>query len=205
MGGKNAIIVDTSADLDEAVLGVRQSAFSYAGQKCSACSRVIVLDDVYDAFLHRLIESTRSLRAGDPVDAATDVGPVIDEEAAAKIRKYIEIGKSEGKLELGSHGPEAHVTGKPLIGPHIFSGIRPEHRLAQDEIFGPVLSVMRASSFEEALTIANGSPYKLTGGFFRRIRSFRCRHQSRRERISPPFRRAARLHRKHPPPRLCAF
>jgi RHH-type proline utilization regulon transcriptional repressor/proline dehydrogenase/delta 1-pyrroline-5-carboxylate dehydrogenase len=129
---------------------------------------VIVLDDVYDAFLHRLIESTRSLRVGDPVDPATDVGPVIDEEAAVKIRKYIEIGRGEGKLELGSHGPEAHVKGKPLIGPHIFSEIRAEHRLAQEEIFGPVLSVMRASTFDEALAIANASPYKLTGGVFSR-------------------------------------
>src|SRR5207253_6377649 len=88
MGGKNAIIVDSSADLDEAVLGVRQSAFSYAGQKCSACSRVIVLDDAYDVFLKRLIESTRSLIVGDPLDPATDVGPVIDDEAAEKIRQY---------------------------------------------------------------------------------------------------------------------
>ena len=100
MGGKNAIIVDSSADLDEAVLGVRQSAFSYAGQKCSACSRVIVLDDVHDLFLKRLVESTRSLVVGDPLDPATDVGPVIDEDAAKKILEYIEIGKREGTPEL---------------------------------------------------------------------------------------------------------
>jgi RHH-type proline utilization regulon transcriptional repressor/proline dehydrogenase/delta 1-pyrroline-5-carboxylate dehydrogenase len=129
---------------------------------------VIVLDDVYELFMHRLIESTRSLRVGDPLDPATDVGPLIDEEAAAKVRMYIGIGKGEGKLELDWHGPEAHFTGKPLIGPHIFSGIRPEHRLAQEEIFGPVLSVMRAGSFDEALSIANSSPYKLTGGVFSR-------------------------------------
>ncbi len=176
MGGKNAIIVDTSADLDEAVLGVRQSAFSYSGQKCSACSRVIVLEDLHDAFLRRLVESTRSLRVGDPLDPATDIGPVIDDEAAAKIRAYIEIGRGEGKLELPSpvtlerstHGPEARVTGKPLIPPHIFSGIRPEHRLAREEIFGPVLSVMSAGTFEEALAIANSTAYKLTGGVFGR-------------------------------------
>ncbi len=169
MGGKNAIIVDSSADLDEAVLGVRHSAFSYAGQKCSACSRVIVLEDVHDMFLSRLIEATRSLNVGDPLDPATDVGPVIDDEAAQKIRTYVEIGQSEGKLELGSsHGPETRVTGKPLIGPHIFSGIRSEHRLAREEIFGPVLSVMRAKSFDEALAMANGTPYKLTGGVFSR-------------------------------------
>ena len=170
MGGKNAIIVDSSADLDEAVLGVRQSAFSYAGQKCSACSRAIVLSDVHDNFLRRLVESTRSLVVGDPTDPATDVGPVIDEEAAAKIRSYIEIGKTEGRLELAVDIPPGiqQRVSKPLIGPHIFSGIRPEHRLAREEIFGPVLSVMCAQTFDEAIAIANSSPYKLTGGVFSR-------------------------------------
>jgi RHH-type proline utilization regulon transcriptional repressor/proline dehydrogenase/delta 1-pyrroline-5-carboxylate dehydrogenase len=171
MGGKNAIIVDSSADLDEAVLGVRQSAFSYAGQKCSACSRAIVLNDVRDLFLKRLVESTRSLVVGDPMDPATDVGPVIDDAAAEKIGMYIEIGKSEGKLEFSWHGPEARVTGKPLIGPHIFSGIRPQHRLAREEIFGPVLSILHAQTIDEALSIANGSSHKLTGGVFSRTPS----------------------------------
>ena len=105
MGGKNAIIVDDSADLDEAVLGTRQSAFGYCGQKCSACSRVIVLDGVHDHFLERLVESTRTLVIGDPADPGTDFGPVIDESAAAKIREYIEIGKREGKLELACEVP----------------------------------------------------------------------------------------------------
>jgi RHH-type proline utilization regulon transcriptional repressor/proline dehydrogenase/delta 1-pyrroline-5-carboxylate dehydrogenase len=167
MGGKNAIIVDSSADLDEAVLGVRQSAFSYAGQKCSACSRAIVLDDVHDLFLQRLVESTRALIVGDPCDPATDVGPVIDDEAATKIRGYIEIGKSEGKLELGGEVTDRKLA-KPLIAPHIFSGICPEHRLAREEIFGPVLSVIRARTFDEALTVANSTAYKLTGGVFSR-------------------------------------
>ena len=105
MGGKNAIIVDESADLDEAVLAVRQSAFGYSGQKCSACSRVIALDGVHDQFLRRLVESTRALVIGDPADPGTDVGPVIDEAAAAKIRQYIEIGRSEGRLELACDVP----------------------------------------------------------------------------------------------------
>jgi len=170
MGGKNAIIVDESADLDEAVSGVRQSAFGYSGQKCSACSRVIVLDAVYDVFLARLIESTRALVVGDPADPATDVGPVIDESAAAKIREYIEIGKQEGRLELALDVPAGleEKIGKPVIGPCIFSGIRPEHRLAQEEIFGPVLSVIRVATFDEALAVANGTVYKLTGGVFSR-------------------------------------
>jgi len=170
MGGKNAIIVDASADLDEAVLGVRQSAFGYGGQKCSACSRAVVLDAVYGAFLRRLIESTRSLVIGDPIDPGTDLGPVIDRSAAEKIREYIEIGKGEGRLELACEVPPGleDRVGKPYVGPHIFSGIRPEHRLAREEIFGPVLSVMRVADFDEALEVANATTYKLTGGVFSR-------------------------------------
>jgi len=170
MGGKNAIIVDASADLDEAVVGVRNSAFGFQGQKCSACSRAIVLDSAHDLFLERLVESTRSLVIGDPLDPGTDVGPVIDEEAAEKIRSYIEIGRQEGTLEIGLDVPdglEAKV-GKPFVGPHIFSGIRPEHRLAREEVFGPVLAVMRVKTFDEALEIANSTDYKLTGGVFSR-------------------------------------
>jgi RHH-type transcriptional regulator, proline utilization regulon repressor / proline dehydrogenase / delta 1-pyrroline-5-carboxylate dehydrogenase len=170
MGGKNAVIVDESADLDEAVLGVRQSAFGYCGQKCSACSRAIVLESVHDQFLKRLVESTRTLLIGDPAEPGTDFGPVIDEKAAAKIREYIEIGKSEGRLELACEVPPglAEKVGKPYIAPHIFSAILPHHRLANEEIFGPVLSVMRVKTFEEALDLANATAYKLTGGVFSR-------------------------------------
>jgi RHH-type proline utilization regulon transcriptional repressor/proline dehydrogenase/delta 1-pyrroline-5-carboxylate dehydrogenase len=170
MGGKNAIIVDESADLDEAVLGVRQSAFGYSGQKCSACSRVIVIDGVHEVFVERLIESTRSLVIGNPLNPGTDVGPVIDEGAASKIRKYIEIGHGEGKLELACPVPaglEDEVE-KPYIGPHIFSDIQPHHRLANEEIFGPVLSVLRATDFHQALDWANATKYKLTGGVYSR-------------------------------------
>jgi RHH-type proline utilization regulon transcriptional repressor/proline dehydrogenase/delta 1-pyrroline-5-carboxylate dehydrogenase len=170
MGGKNAIIVDESADLDEAVLGVRQSAFSYSGQKCSACSRAIVVDAVHDLFLRRLCEATQSLVIGDPMDPGTDVGPVIDRKAAEKIRRYIEIGKDEGRLEVACEAPAglAERVGKPYIGPHIFSGIQPQHRLASEEIFGPVLSVMRVADFPQALAVANATAYKLTGGVFSR-------------------------------------
>ena len=170
MGGKNAIIVDDSADLDEAVLAVRQSAFGYCGQKCSACSRAIVLAGVHDQFLHRLVESTKTLVIGDPADPATDFGPVIDEQAAAKIREYIEIAKQEGKLELALQVPAglAEKVGKPYIAPHIFSGIERRHRLANEEVFGPVLAVMRVASFEEAMDVANSGVYKLTGGVFSR-------------------------------------
>ena len=170
MGGKNAIIIDASADLDEAVLGVRQSAFGYQGQKCSACSRVIVVDSAHDLFLERLIESTRTLVIGDVMEPATDFGPVIDAGAAAEIKRYIEIGKSEGKLELAQPVPEGleDKTGRDYIAPHIFSGITRDHVIAQEEIFGPVLAVMRVKDFDEALEVANSTEYKLTGAVFSR-------------------------------------
>lgn len=164
-GGKNAIIIDSSADLDEAVLGVRDSAFGFAGQKCSACSRAIVLDDVHDAFLHRLVESTRSLTLGDPLDPGTDLGPLIDDEAAGKVRSYIAIAQREGRIELAVDG------GGRAIGPHIVSGIARGHRLAGDEVFGPVLAVMRARDFDEAIALANDVGYRLTGGIFSRTPS----------------------------------
>ncbi len=170
MGGKNAIIVDASADLDEAVLGVRQSAFGFSGQKCSACSRAIVVDSCHDHFLHRLIESTRALVIGDPSLPGTDVGPVIDEEAARKIQSLIEAGAREGTLELQLPVPAglAGRVGKPYVGPAILSGITPLHRLAHDEVFGPVVAVMRARDFAHAIEIANGTRYKLTGGLYSR-------------------------------------
>ncbi len=174
MGGKNAIIVDDSADLDEAVVGVRNSAFGYSGQKCSACSRVIVMDSIHDAFLDRLVESTKALVIGDPLDPNTDVGPVIDADAVAKIRSYIEIGQAEGQEALSMAVPDGLPTDRPAlpyIGPHIFSGIQPHHRLANEEVFGPVLAVMRANHFDEALQVANSSPYKLTGGVYSRTPS----------------------------------
>ncbi len=168
MGGKNAIIVDASADLDEAVRGVRDSAFGYAGQKCSACSRVLVVVDVYDAFVPRLLESTRVLVIGDPMDPATDLGPVIDEAAAARIREFLAIGQQEATLALAIDPPPLRSAGKPFVGPHIFTDVRPEARLANEEIFGPVLAVLRARDFEHALEITNAPGYKLTGGVFSR-------------------------------------
>ena len=181
MGGKNAIIVDASADLDEAVLGVRNSAFAFQGQKCSACSRVIVLDTAHDTFVSRLIESTRTLLVDDPLKPGTDIGPVIDEAAAAKIRSYIQIGGDESTLALGGNAPaglEAAV-GKPYVAPHIFTEVDPDARIARDEIFGPVLGVLKVSSFDEALAVANDSAYKLTGGVYSRKPSHL--EQARRE------------------------
>ncbi|MHC4416185.1 MAG: proline dehydrogenase family protein [Planctomycetota bacterium] len=181
MGGKNAIIVDASADLDEAVIGVRDSAFGYCGQKCSACSRAVVVETAYDLFLKRLVESTKTLVIGDPMDPGSDMGPIIDKSAAATIRDYIEIGKQEGRLETDIEVPAGleEKVGKPYIAPHIFSGIEPHHRLANEEIFGPVLSVTRVKDFDEALEVANGTEYKLTGGVFSRKPSHL--EQARRE------------------------
>jgi RHH-type proline utilization regulon transcriptional repressor/proline dehydrogenase/delta 1-pyrroline-5-carboxylate dehydrogenase len=170
MGGKNAIIVDTSADLDEAVLGVRSSAFNFQGQKCSACSRVIVVGSAYGEFVNRLVSSVETLVVGDPRKPETDIGPVIDEEAAAKIRSYIEIGKEEGTLAAMVRVPDGleATVGKPFVGPHVFTDIQPHHRLAREEIFGPVLAVMRAATFEQALDMANDSQYRLTGAVYSR-------------------------------------
>jgi RHH-type proline utilization regulon transcriptional repressor/proline dehydrogenase/delta 1-pyrroline-5-carboxylate dehydrogenase len=174
MGGKNAIIVDASADIDESVLGVRHSAFGYAGQKCSAASRVLVIADNYDVFLSRLVESTKALTLGDPLSPSTDLGPLIDEEAAAKVRSYIEIGRLEAKLELAVEVP-SNLADRRFVGPHIFSvpayEMAKPPRIAMEEIFGPVLTVIKVKDLDEALAIANSSHYKLTGGCFSRTPS----------------------------------
>jgi RHH-type proline utilization regulon transcriptional repressor/proline dehydrogenase/delta 1-pyrroline-5-carboxylate dehydrogenase len=167
MGGKNAIIVDEDADLDDAVGGVVASAFGYAGQKCSACSRAIVLEGVYDAFLSRLIEATRSLKVAPAEDPACGIGPVIDAEAYNRIRAAIDRGKGEARLafagEVGSLAEEGF-----FIAPHIFSDVPKESFLAGEEIFGPVLSMMKAKDWSAALAIANGVQYALTGGVYSR-------------------------------------
>ncbi|MCH2136208.1 MAG: proline dehydrogenase family protein [Phycisphaerales bacterium] len=170
MGGKNAIIIDASADLDEAVLGVRQSAFAFQGQKCSACSRAIVLESAHDAFVERLGPSVQTLVVGDPLEPGTDVGPVIDADAAAKINEYIEIGKQEGTLAASVELPPGltHAHGLPFVSPHVFTDIAPDARLAQEEVFGPVLAVIKVPDFETALEVANSTPYSLTGGVYSR-------------------------------------
>lgn len=174
MGGKNAIIVDASADLDEAVIGVRYSAFGFQGQKCSACSRVIVVDPegpngrAMTTFIERLTQATKTLVLGPSDDPNTDVAPVIDTEAANNIRKHIDNAKSEGLTQLVGDADFNVPSIDNLIAPHIFGGVTPSHTLAQQEVFGPVLAVMHAKSFDEALKIANDHPYKLTGGVFTR-------------------------------------
>ncbi|MEO1094860.1 MAG: L-glutamate gamma-semialdehyde dehydrogenase [Cyanobacteria bacterium J06638_28] len=167
MGGKNAIIVDESADLDQAVQGVVYSAFGYSGQKCSACSRVVVLASVYDAFVARLVEATKSLNVGDATDPSTKVGPVIDAAAQERMRQVIAQGKTEATLALELPTPETGY----FIGPVIFTDVDSQGFLAQEEIFGPVLSVMKAEDFAQALAIANNTRYALTGGLYSRTPS----------------------------------
>jgi RHH-type proline utilization regulon transcriptional repressor/proline dehydrogenase/delta 1-pyrroline-5-carboxylate dehydrogenase len=165
MGGKNAIIIDTDADLDAAVRDVVHSAFGYQGQKCSACSRLIVLEPVYETVVRRLREAGESIVMGRAEDPSTMVGGVISESARQKIARYVEIGANEGRLVLERVPPGVNGHAAPLA---IFADIRPEHRLAQEEIFGPVLAVMKARNFDEAVEIANATPYALTGAVFSR-------------------------------------
>lgn len=164
MGGKNAVIVDDDADLDQAVAGVVASAFSYAGQKCSACSRVIVVGSAYGEFRARLAAAVESLVVGPPDDPYTFVPPVISSEAMAKIESYIAIGMAEGQIV--ARGPARE--GGHYVAPHVFEDISPGSKLAREEIFGPVLTLFRAASFEEALGLALDSEFALTGGVFSR-------------------------------------
>jgi RHH-type transcriptional regulator, proline utilization regulon repressor / proline dehydrogenase / delta 1-pyrroline-5-carboxylate dehydrogenase len=164
MGGKNAIIVDEDADLDEAVVHILESAFGYQGQKCSAASRLILVEEIHDLLSDRLIEAVRSLKIGPSEDPRNFIGPVIDAAAHAKIRGYIDLGKWEGRCVLEREAPAKGF----FVGPAIFSKIHPDHRLANEEIFGPVLAVLKAKDFNQALQIANRSPYGLTGGVFSR-------------------------------------
>lgn len=163
MGGKDAIIVAADADLDAAASGVAASAFGFQGQKCSACSRVIVDKSVYDTFVEKLITVTQKLRIGDAKDNFP-AGPVSSEKSRKKILEYIEIGKNEGTLLAGGGVVEA-MNGY-YIQPTIFGGVSPQARIAQEEIFGPVLSVIQSDNFDHALEIANGTPFGLTGGVY---------------------------------------
>lgn len=164
MGGKDSIIVQADCDLDAAVTGVLQSAFGFSGQKCSACSRAIVDDNIYDIFVDRLREGAEKLQVGNPV-ANPNIGPVVNESAYASMLRYIEIGKQEGRLIAGGKPVETPERGY-YIAPTIFADIAPNARLAQEEIFGPVLAVIRCKGFEHALEIANNTEYGLTGAVY---------------------------------------
>jgi RHH-type transcriptional regulator, proline utilization regulon repressor / proline dehydrogenase / delta 1-pyrroline-5-carboxylate dehydrogenase len=167
MGGKNAIIVDDDADLDDAIPAIVQSAFGYAGQKCSAASRLIVVDEVYDALATRLAGATELVPVGHPRDPGTVVGPLIDEDALRRVRSYQELAALEGRIRVQREGPP----GGWYTGPTIVEVLDPHSRLATEEIFGPVLTMIRARDFGRALAIANDTEYALTAGCFSRTPS----------------------------------
>lgn len=162
MGGKDAVVVDETADLDAVATGIVASAFGFQGQKCSAGSRAIIVEKVYDQVLQKVIEKTKQLTLGDVTDPETYMGPVVDENAMKKITEYIEIGKGEGRLVTGGsyHGPGY------FIEPTIIADVDPHARIAQEEIFGPVLAVIKAKDFDDALHIANDTEYGLTGSLY---------------------------------------
>ena len=163
MGGKDAIVVDDEADIDAAVEGVTQAAFGYQGQKCSACSRAIVTEKVYDKFVEKLIPRVKSIKVGPPEDPNNFMGPVINKSAMKSIQEYIEIGKKEGRLVAG--GGPAGGDGY-FLQPTVIADVSPKARIAQEEIFGPVLAVIKAKDFDQALEFANDSEFGLTGAVY---------------------------------------
>jgi RHH-type proline utilization regulon transcriptional repressor/proline dehydrogenase/delta 1-pyrroline-5-carboxylate dehydrogenase len=165
MGGKNAMIVDSDADLDEAIIDSIYSAFGFQGQKCSALSRLIVLEENHDRVVERLLGAAASMRVGNPEEPGIVVGPVIDEAAYRRILDYIEVGKREATLAYQAKDVPPHGY---FIPPTIFTGVKPSMRIAREEIFGPVLSVIKVRDLAEAIEVANGTDYALTGGFFSR-------------------------------------
>lgn len=164
MGGKNALIIDNDADLDEAIPAALYSAFGFSGQKCSALSRLIVLDDVYDHFVERFVAACGSYPVGDPALPGTLIGPVIDAEAQQKILGLIETGKTEAKLAWQGVAPKDGW----FVPPTVFVNVKPEHAIAREEIFGPVVAILRAKNLDEAIAMVNGTDYALTGGLFSR-------------------------------------
>ncbi len=160
MGGKDTVVVDKDADLDLAVSSIVYSAFGFSGQKCSAGSRAVVHQDVYDEVLEKAVALTKTLTLGNPEDVNTYMGPVIDERAYSKIMSYIEIGKQEGKLMTGGEGDDSKGY---FIQPTIFADVDEKARLMQEEIFGPVVAFCKARDFDHMMDIANNTEYGLTG------------------------------------------
>ncbi len=166
MGGKDAIVVDADADLDEAAQGVVASAFGFQGQKCSACSRAIVDARVYDAFVEKVKARTQALKVGAADDPESHMGPVVNASALEAIREYIRVGAGEGRLVAG--GPDVARDGGYFLRPTIIADIASGARIAQEEIFGPVLAVLKARDFDDALRIANDTEFGLTGAVYTR-------------------------------------
>ncbi|SFC90493.1 delta-1-pyrroline-5-carboxylate dehydrogenase [Bacillus sp. OV322] len=160
MGGKDTIVVDKEADLELAAQSIVKSAFGFSGQKCSACSRAVIVEDVYDQVLNRAVELTKELTVGNPEDQSHFMGPVIDQAAYNKILEYIEIGKGEGRLLAGGEGDDSKGY---FVQPTIIADLDPKARLMQEEIFGPVVAFAKAKDFDHAIEIANNTDYGLTG------------------------------------------
>jgi len=164
MGGKDSIIVSADADIDQAVAGVVASAFGFSGQKCSACSRAIVEEPIYDVFVERVREAVAKLKVGDPAENP-NMGPVINEGALKTIREYIEVGRTEGRLVAGGNVIATPEKGY-YLEPTVFADVAPGARISQEEIFGPVLAILKARDFEGALAIANNTEFGLTGAVY---------------------------------------
>ncbi|KMY53003.1 1-pyrroline-5-carboxylate dehydrogenase [Bacillus sp. FJAT-27231] len=160
MGGKDTIVVDKEANLELAAQSIVKSAFGFSGQKCSACSRAVIVEDVYDQVLNRAIELTKEISVGNPVDNSHYMGPVIDQASFDKIMSYVEIGKEEGRIVAGGTGDSE--TGY-FVQPTIVADVDPKARLMQEEIFGPVVAFAKAKDFDHAIEIANNTEYGLTG------------------------------------------
>jgi 1-pyrroline-5-carboxylate dehydrogenase len=164
MGGKDAIIVDRDyKNLDDAAAAVVASAFGFQGQKCSACSRLIVDDAIYDKFVPMVVEKTKAIRIGSPEDGASQFGPVVNASAMKKIKEYIDKGKGEGKLLAGGEIRDAEGF---YVEPTVIGDVASDATISQEEIFGPVLAVTRAKDFDDALRIANNTQFGLTGAVF---------------------------------------
>ncbi|MEP7271599.1 MAG: L-glutamate gamma-semialdehyde dehydrogenase [Acidobacteriota bacterium] len=165
MGGKNTIVVDETADLDDAASAIVASAFGFSGQKCSACSRAVIVDSVYDRILEKVSHAAHSLRVGPVKDPSNYTGPVSSERAFTKVSNYVEIGRREGRIVAGGE-PHAMSESGFFVSPTVVADVAPNARLAQEEVFGPVLAVIRARDFDDALAIANNTIYGLTGAIF---------------------------------------
>jgi 1-pyrroline-5-carboxylate dehydrogenase len=168
MGGKDTIVVDNEADLELAAQSIVASAFGFSGQKCSACSRAVIVEDVYDQVLNRVIELTKEKTLGNPELQETFMGPVIDQSAFNKIMEYIEIGKGEGRLVAGGNGDSSKGY---FIEPTVIADVAPDARIMQEEIFGPVVGICKARDFDHAIEIANNTEYGLTGAVLTRNRA----------------------------------
>jgi 1-pyrroline-5-carboxylate dehydrogenase len=163
MGGKDTVVVDKSADLEAAAEEIFVSAFGFSGQKCSAGSRAVIHEDVYDSVVERVVKIAETKKVGDPVDGKTYMGPVIDQSSFDKIMDYVEIGKEEGRLVYGGKSDDSKGF---FIDPTIFADVDPKARIMQEEIFGPVLAFSKGRDFKELIEIANNTEYGLTGAVF---------------------------------------